>query len=81
MQTMTEESDTSRGRRNKVARLIEEYDLAGIGKEMEQLWTAEEDRRSLRDLAIYFNQSSLRRHLRRGTSNYLMAISRTSTVY
>lgn len=57
---MTEGSNTSgRGRRSKVARLIDEYDLIGIGAEMERLWTDEEDRKSLRELAEYFNQAVL----------------------
>jgi hypothetical protein len=53
-----ESSDEShgRGRRSKVVRLLEEYDLHGLGAELEQLWTAEDDRYSLRDLADYFNQ-------------------------
>lgn len=54
---------SNRGRRSKVARLIEEYDLPGLGEELEQLWTAEEDRRSLRDLTTYFNQQLLRQTL------------------
>lgn len=45
-----------RGQRSKVMRLLEEYNLHGLGKELEQLWTAEDDRYSLRDLAAYFNQ-------------------------
>lgn len=49
----------STGRRSKVVRLIEEYDLDDIGVEMEQLWTADEDRRSLRSLATYFNKELL----------------------
>lgn len=53
-------SDSStNGRRSKVNRLIEEYDLQGLGAELEQLWTANEDRRSLRELAAYFNQRML----------------------
>jgi hypothetical protein len=50
---------SGRGRRSKVIRLIEEYDLQGIGAELEQLWTADEDRRSLRALADYFNRHLL----------------------
>lgn len=57
------QSDGSRtgsgGRQSKVGRLIEEYDLQGLGAELERLWTADEDRRSLRDLAEYFNQQLL----------------------
>lgn len=41
---------SNRGRRSKVARLIEEYDLSGLGEELEQRWTAEEDWQSLREL-------------------------------
>lgn len=53
--------DTGRGRRSKVARLIEEYEMEPLGAEMERLWTATEDRHSLRDLATYFNQRLLER--------------------
>lgn len=58
---MTGTDETSRpGRRSKVARLIEEYDLDEIGDEMVRLWTAEGDeRRSLRDLAARFNERLL----------------------
>lgn len=47
------------GRRSKVARLIDEYDLQGLGAQMERRWTDDEDRWSLRDLAEHFNQSVL----------------------
>lgn len=54
---MTDHSTGSgRGTSSKVARLIDKYDLRGLGAEMERQWTAEEDRWSLRDLADYFNQ-------------------------
>ena len=57
---MTEDSSESdRGRRSKVARLIDDYDLNGIGEEMARRWTAEDDRWSLRDLADHFNQAVL----------------------
>jgi hypothetical protein len=46
--------------RSKVARLIERYDLAGIGDELEHRWTRAENRSSLRDLADYFNKQILR---------------------
>jgi hypothetical protein len=59
-----EEAPTSgRGRRSKVARLIEEYEMDSLGAELERRWTAEEDRRSLRDLASYFNQKLLEQAL------------------
>lgn len=49
--------------RSKVARLLEEHDLEGLGAEMEVRWTAQEDRMSLRALAAYFNQEILRARL------------------
>ena len=52
-----------RGRRSKVVQLLAEYDLQGLGAELEQLWTAEDDRSSLRDLAVYFNQHLVERAL------------------
>ena len=58
-----ETAASSRGRRSKVARLIDEYDLQGLGAELEQSWTAEENRKSLRELASYFNQRLLQRAL------------------
>lgn len=50
---MDTEPDT---RRPKVARLIDEYGLDGLGAELEERWTRSEDRSSLRDLAEYFNR-------------------------
>lgn len=50
---------SGQGRRSKVARLIDEYDLDGLGEEMARRWTAEDDRWSLRDLADHFNQAIL----------------------
>lgn len=61
--TDTDGRETSRGRPSKVARLIEEYGLDGMGAELERRWTAEEDRQSLRDLATYFNHQLLSRAL------------------
>jgi hypothetical protein len=55
----TSNASPDRGRRSKVARLINEYDLQGLGPELEQLWTADENRRSLRELADYFNNRLL----------------------
>jgi hypothetical protein len=46
--------------RSKVARLIEQYGLAGVGDELEDRWTRSENRSSLRDLAAYFNRELLR---------------------
>jgi hypothetical protein len=51
----TDEDPTPK-RRTKVARLIDEYELAEIGDEMERRWTKTGDEHtSLRDLADYFN--------------------------
>lgn len=58
---MDNESRGSQHRpRSKVARLLDKYDLKGLGTEMEARWTADEDRMSLRSLADYFNQEVLR---------------------
>jgi hypothetical protein len=55
------DSGTAGGRRCKVARLIEERALDGIGDRLEERWTAEgDDRLSLRDLADEFNRTLLR---------------------
>lgn len=46
---------------SKVGRLIEEYDLTGMGAELEARWTGDGDERSsLRDLADEFNRELLR---------------------
>jgi hypothetical protein len=66
-----EPTASSRGRRSKVARLIDECDLQGLGAELEQLWTAEEDRKSLRALAGYFNQQLLQQALEAAGVQYL----------
>jgi hypothetical protein len=71
MADSTNSSASKSGRRSKVARLIEEYDLEGFGEELEHLWTAEEDRRSLRDLADYFNQHLLRHALEAANIQHL----------
>jgi hypothetical protein len=56
-------SNRGRGRRSKVVRLIEEYEIEEIGDELEQLWTAAEDRQSLRELATLFNRRLLQQAL------------------
>jgi hypothetical protein len=49
------------GRQPKVVRLINKYELDEIGEEMERLWTADsDDRKSLRELAAFFNQRLLK---------------------
>lgn len=54
-------SDGSRKRGTKVSRVIDEYDLSGMGAELEAAWTGESgERTSLRDLADEFNETVLR---------------------
>jgi len=49
---------------SKVARLIEEYDLDGLGADLEARWTGDGiDRMSLRDLAEFFNKRLLEQAL------------------
>jgi hypothetical protein len=49
----------------KVGRLIESYDLVGLGEELERHWTATGDERlSLRDLERLFNERLLERAMR-----------------
>jgi hypothetical protein len=49
-----------KGPKSKVARLIETYELDGIGETLVDGWTRDEDRHSLRELADYFNRRLLR---------------------
>lgn len=46
--------------RSKVAELIKQYEMEGVGMTLETRWTREEDRWSLRDLAGWFNQQLLK---------------------
>ncbi|AUG46181.1 hypothetical protein BVU17_01060 [Haloarcula taiwanensis] len=49
-------SGSKRGPENKVSRLIDEYDLDGVGATLERRWTADGDAgASLRELATEFN--------------------------
>lgn len=58
----TPSNGPGRGRRSKVARLLEAYELDGLGAELERAWTADgEDRRSLRELSVEFNTALLER--------------------
>jgi len=53
-------SPDSSGPRSKVARLIESYDLAPLGDDLEAAWLGEgTERQSLRDLADRFNRALL----------------------
>lgn len=57
--------DRSSGRKTKVARVIEEHDLEGMGAQLEAEWTGETgERTSLRDLADEFNEAVLEAALR-----------------
>ncbi|APE96225.1 rod-determining factor RdfA [Halodesulfurarchaeum formicicum] len=61
------EDEPSRGRSSKVARVIEEYQLSGLGAELEAAWTApESERRSLRELADHVNRQIVEAALTRG---------------
>ncbi|EMA72695.1 MULTISPECIES: rod-determining factor RdfA [Halorubrum] len=58
------DTDGAGGRRNKVARLIDEYDLSGVGDELAARWTATgDDHWSLRDLAAMFNRELIEARL------------------
>jgi hypothetical protein len=59
-----ERASTKPGRESKVARLIREYELESLGEELEHLWTRDEDRWSLRDLAAHVNRELLRSAIR-----------------
>ena len=55
--------ETERGAsmNSKVGRLIEKYDLTGMDDQLIDFWTSDdEDNRSLRELADYFNREILR---------------------
>lgn len=58
MPATDDDLDETRGRNSKVNRLIETYELRGLGGELERLWTANEseNRKSLRELATLFNR-------------------------
>ena len=54
------DSNARPGPKPKVARLIEKYDLEGLGAELERRWTDPDHRESLRSLADAFNERVLR---------------------
>ncbi|NHN60286.1 MULTISPECIES: rod-determining factor RdfA [Halorussus] len=58
---MTDESESAGShRRSKVGRVIADRELDGLGEELERYWTGEcDERRSLRELADYFNERVL----------------------
>ena len=47
----------------KVARVLNKYDLSTLGDELATRWTAENNRMSLRQLAVYFNKQLLESRL------------------
>jgi hypothetical protein len=62
---MADGDHDARGRRSKVARVIDEYDLEGLGAELEARWTATgDDHWSLRDLSTHVNEELVRASLR-----------------
>jgi len=65
MTSADDEQSSSRGRSSKVARLIEQYGLQGIGPQLEELWTTDDPdrRRSLRSLADFFNRQLLKQEM------------------
>lgn len=69
----------SGGRRTKVARVIGEYDLDGMGEQLEVAWTEESgERTSLRSLADEFNLAVLKAALRKsGISSMNFEVSAT----
>jgi hypothetical protein len=58
---MTDSTEASKPLTNsKVGRLIEEHDLTGLGETLERKWLGDDtERRSLRDLAYFFNTELL----------------------
>jgi len=64
-------SDTS-GPRSKVQRVIDKYELTGMGEQLEAYWTGDgEDEHSLRELADVFNRAVLRAALDRAGASPL----------
>lgn len=62
---------SERSSRGKVGRLIDRYELPGIGDELVEQWTRDDDRMSLRDLVDYFNESLVTRVLERNSASAL----------
>lgn len=71
MDSSDDSSASGRGRRSKVSSLIEEYNLQGLGAELERSWTAEDNRKSLRELADYFNTKLLEEALNETSVQHL----------
>lgn len=62
---------TTESRRSKVVRLIDQYEVGGIGEDLERKWTREHDRVSLRELADEFNKQLLQSALKRNGTEAL----------
>lgn len=59
--SLSDSSSSGRGRRNKIQRVVTEYDVEDLADELVRRWTADGDERSsLRDLADFFNRRLLR---------------------
>jgi hypothetical protein len=63
--------DTEQGPSCKIDRTATTYDLSGEVERLGEYWTREDDRYSLRELAVYFNQQLLRAAMERGGLNPL----------
>ena len=68
----TGDGGSGAGPRGKVATLIDEYDLTGVGDELVKAWTMDtDDRKSLRELADDFNVALLGRALQNSSAQTL----------
>lgn len=62
---MSDSPESTAEQRPKVARLIEEYGLEGVGAEMAERWTSDgRDGMSLRELETFFNERLLETRMR-----------------
>ncbi|ERG96883.1 rod-determining factor RdfA [Haloquadratum walsbyi] len=67
---------------SKVARLIEKYELEGLGADLETRWTGDgSERMSLRDLATFFNQQLLRQALMTADNSTGAVDNTVETIY
>ena len=65
-------SSQSHDSRSKVKRLLAEYEFEEVGDRLVEYWLADgEEQRSLRDLAVYFNQRLLRAAMERAEIDVL----------
>lgn len=66
-----ESRDTEQASSCKIDRTAAAYDLPGEAERLEEFWTRDDERYSLRDLAAYFNQQLLRAAMKRAGLNPL----------